>query len=204
MARPGRESPTAQLLAHVLTERWTLARSQDGGCSRRARGGQDGARAGSSDSGPFGKLRGKCRCSALVRAAAERGVGRRPSTYSHLGRLPGEPPPLEAVASSGGGDLSAGQDLGPPPENPSPYPVVPRPGEPPASGRGDARVSRDQRGGEAAPPDAPRGWEQTVCVCLTVRSRVCDVGKAKRPADMYIRPRRKVALGAGWRPGACG
>lgn len=160
--------------------------------------GPEALRAGPSGNGE------KCRCSALVRAAAERGVGRRPSTYSHLGRLPGEPPPLEAVASSGGGDLSAGQDVGPPPENPSPYPVVPRPGEPPASGRGDARVSRDQRGGEAAPPDAPRGWEQTVCVCLTVRSRVCDVGKAKRPADMYIRPRRKVALGAGWRPGACG
>ena len=75
---------------------------------RRARGGQDGARAGSPESGPFWKCPEEGRCSVLVRAAAERGVGRRASTYSHLGRLPREPPSPEAVASSGAGLGGAG------------------------------------------------------------------------------------------------
>lgn len=203
-ARPGRESPTARLLAHVPKETWMDTGTFTGRRPRAQSQGRSGRRrAGSPESGPFWKCP-EGRCSALVRAAAERGVGRRASAYSHLGRLPREPPPPEAAASSGAGwggagNLSAGQDLGPPPENPSPYPVVPRPGEPPASGRGDACVSRGHRGGEAAPPDAPRGREQTVHVSLTVRSQVCDVGKAKRPADMYIRPaaRSRWARGGG-------
>lgn len=54
-----------------LKEGWTRGRSQDGGRARRARGGQEGARNGSSESRPFGNVEkaDALRSSALLQNA---------------------------------------------------------------------------------------------------------------------------------------
>lgn len=145
-----------------LKEGWTRGRSQDGGRARAEPGevrtapGTEALRAAPSETS-----RRPMRC-AHPRCCRTR-VGRRPSTYSHLGRLPGEPPPLEAVASSG--EISPRAKIWGPLQRtgPSPHPVVPRPRETPASGRGVACVSRGQSGGEAAPRTPPaEGSKQSV------------------------------------------
>lgn len=61
-----------------LKEGWTRGRSQDGGRARRARGGQDGDRDGSSESRPFGNVE---KADALRSSSLLQNAGGPPTQY---------------------------------------------------------------------------------------------------------------------------
>lgn len=121
-------------------------------------------------------------------------VGRRASTYSHLGRLLGEPPPLEAVASSGwGGGSLGGPRSGAPSREQARLPTwwFPGPGSPPPAA-GEMPAFPEVRGAErllprrpprkgANSPCAPNSAEPSESTTLGTQSalRTC----------IYIRPR---------------